>query len=79
MTTDEKKLFLCVFNVSVAQETLEVLSDEDCKAIVKIIRKAEKKRGKTVVFTKKSAPVTVTDDSLLQHVGYTDEQCGRDK
>ena len=79
MTTDEKKLFLWVFNVSVAQETLEMLSDDDCKAIVKIIRKAEKKRGKTVVFTKKSAPVTVTDDSLLQHVGYTDEQCGREK
>ena len=79
MTTDEKKLFLWVFNVSVDQETLEVLSDEDCKAIVKIIRKAEKKRGKAVVFTKKSVPVAVTDDSLLQHVGYTDEQCGREK
>jgi len=79
MTTDEKKLFLWVFNVSVAQETLEVLSDEDCKAIVKIIRKAEKKCGKTVAFTKKSVPVPVTDDSLLQHVGYTDEQCGREK
>lgn len=79
MTTDEKKLFLWVFNVSVAQETLEMLSDDDCKAIVKIVRKAEKKRGKTVVFTKKSATVPVTDDSLLQHVGYTDEQCGREK
>ena len=79
MTTDEKKLFLWVFNVSVAQETLEMLSDEDCKAIVKIIRKAEKKRVKTVVFTKKSVPVTVTDDSLLQHVEYTDEQCGYTK
>lgn len=77
MTTDEKKLFLWVFNVSVAQETLEMLSDEDCKAIVKIIRKAEKKRGKTVLFTKKSVPVT--DDSLLQHVEYTAEQCGRNK
>ena len=79
MTTDEKSIYLAFFNVIVAPNTLEVLSDEDCKAIVKTIRKAEKKRGKTVVLTKKSVPVTVTDDSLLQHVGYTDEQCGREK
>ncbi len=76
MTTDEKSIYLAFFNVIVAPDTLEVLSDEDCKAIVKTIRRAERRNSKTVTFTKKYVPVTVTDDSLIQHVEYTDEQCG---
>ena len=79
MTTDEKSIYLAFFNVIVAPDTLEVLSDEYCKAIVKTIRRAERRHSKTVTFTKKSVPVTVTDENLLQHVEYTAEQCGYTK
>ena len=80
MTPAEKILLLSLFGVSVTLDTLNVLSEKDCKAIIRIIRKAEKRNGVGVVIVKKPVPITMNDDGeLIQHVGYTDEQCGREK